>query len=153
MGSEPNLWADAWTSQGDEPWEGGARSRSLPRGEQLGASLYELRPATSGGNYHFHHGTEELLLVLQGRPRLRTPAGERDLDEGAVVLFVRGADGAHRVSNPTQDLVRYVMVSTRPSPDAVEYPDTRQLSVMAFTKSQLGPSLWDIRTLPPEAAP
>ncbi len=39
------------------------------------------------------------------------------------------------------------MASNRPSPDAVEYPDTRQLSVMAFTESQLGRPLWDIRTL------
>ena len=39
------------------------------------------------------------------------------------------------------------MVSNRPSPEAVEYPDTRQISVMAFTESQLGRPLWDIRTL------
>jgi hypothetical protein len=39
------------------------------------------------------------------------------------------------------------MAATRPSPEAVEYPDTRQLSVMAFTNSQLGRPLWDIRTL------
>ena len=39
------------------------------------------------------------------------------------------------------------MVSNRPSPEAVEYPGTRQISVMAFTESQLGPPLWDMRTL------
>ena len=39
------------------------------------------------------------------------------------------------------------MASTRPSPEAVEYPDSRQISVMAFTESQLGLPLWDIRTL------
>ena len=43
--------------------------------------------------------------------------------------------------------MRYVVVSTRPSPEAVEYPDTRQLSVMAMTESQLGRPLWDIRAL------
>jgi hypothetical protein len=39
------------------------------------------------------------------------------------------------------------VASNRPSPEAVEYPDSRQLSVMAFTESQLGSPLWDIRTL------
>jgi hypothetical protein len=39
------------------------------------------------------------------------------------------------------------MVSNRPSPEAVEYPDTRHMSVMAFTESQLGRPLWDMRTL------
>ena len=43
--------------------------------------------------------------------------------------------------------MRYLMVSNRSSPEAVEYPDTRQLSVMAFTESQLGSPLWDLRTL------
>jgi hypothetical protein len=39
------------------------------------------------------------------------------------------------------------MMSNRPSPESVEYPDTRQVSVMAFTDSQFGRPLWDIRTL------
>jgi hypothetical protein len=43
--------------------------------------------------------------------------------------------------------VRYLMVANRPSPEAVEYPDSRQLSVMALTESQDGKPLWDIRTL------
>ena len=43
--------------------------------------------------------------------------------------------------------MRYLMASNRPSPDAVEYPESRQLSVMAFTRSQFGKPLWDIRTL------
>jgi hypothetical protein len=46
------------------------------------------------------------------------------------------------------------MVSNRPSPEAVEYPDSGQLSVMAFTESQLGEPLWDLRTLDaPEPTP
>ncbi len=48
--------------------------------------------------------------------------------------------------------MRYLMVSNRPSPEVVEYPDSRQLSVMAFTESQLGAPLWDIRTLEEPAA-
>ena len=44
------------------------------------------------------------------------------------------------------------MAANRPSPEAVEYPDTRQLSVMALTESMDGRPLWDIRTLgEPEA--
>jgi uncharacterized cupin superfamily protein len=142
-----NVWSDDWEFEGKEEWTGGARSTRLPRGEQLGASVYELRPGTTCGLYHFPHGTEELLIVLQGRPRLRTPDGERELEEGEVVLFPRGPDGAHQVKNEGSEPARLVFVSTRPSPDAVEYPDSRQLSVMALTHSQLGGPLWDIRTL------
>lgn len=143
----PSIWGDDWTSLGEEPHEGGAKSRRLPRGDGLGATLYELPPGAPGGNYHFHHGHEELLLVLRGRPTLRTPDGERELDEGEVVHFERGPDGAHAVSNGTGDPVRYVMASTLASPDAVEYPDSGQLSVMARTDSQFGEPLWDVRSL------
>lgn len=143
----PSIWCDDWESLGEEPHEGGAKSRRLPRGELLGATLYELPPSAPGGNYHFHHGIEELLIVLRGQPTLRTPEGERNLDEGEVVHFERGPDGAHSVSNETDDHARFIMVSNLTSPDAVEYPDSHQLSVMARTESQTGGPLWDMRTV------
>jgi hypothetical protein len=74
-------------------------------------------------------------------------AGERTLEEGDVVHFPVGPDGAHQLINNTNEPVRYLVASNRPSPEAVEYPDSRQISVMAFTESQLGRPLWDIRTL------
>lgn len=146
MSRGPNVWGDAWEHESDEEWAA-EKSTRLVRGEQLGARVYEIGPGRTSGLYHFHHGAEELLVVLRGRPTLREPAGERELDEGSVVVFPRGPEGAHQLLNRTDEHVRYLMASTRPSPEAVEYPDTRQLSVMAFTESQLGSPLWDIRTL------
>jgi uncharacterized cupin superfamily protein len=148
---EANIWSEDGWYEGEEEWEAG-RSKRLPRGEKIGASVYEIAPGTTGGNYHFHHGAEELLVVLRGRPTLREPAGERVLEEGDVVHFAVGPAGAHQLINRSDEPVRYLIASNRPSPEAVEYPDSRQLSVMAFTESQLGQPLWDIRTLeePPE---
>jgi uncharacterized cupin superfamily protein len=143
----PSIWSDDWQFEdGTESWQA-SRSIRLPRGAKIGATLYEIDPGTTGGEYHFHHGAEELLVVLRGTPTLRTPGGERVLDEGEVVHFPVGPAGTHQVINRTDAAVRYLMVSNRPSPEAVEYPDTRQLSVMAFTDSQLGGQLWDLRTL------
>jgi uncharacterized cupin superfamily protein len=146
-----NVWSDEWEYESDEDWAAG-RSTRLPRGERLGATLYEIAPDQTSGLYHFHHGAEELLVVLRGRPTLRTPDGERELDEGDVVHFPVGPDGAHQLLNKSAQPVRYLMVSTRPSPEAVEYPDSGQISVMAFTNSQFGRPLWDLRTVePPDA--
>ena len=144
--SSPNVWSDDWEQVSDEEWAAGYATR-LPRGEALSATVYEITPGRTGGYYHFHHGAEELLVVLRGRPTLREPSGERVLEEGDVVHFPVGPAGAHQLLNRSEDAVRYLMVSTRPSPDAVEYPDSRQLSVMAFTESQFGGPLWDLRTL------
>jgi uncharacterized cupin superfamily protein len=146
MSETGNVWSDEGWYESDEEWAAG-KSRWLPRGDQLGATVYEIAPERASGLYHFHHGAEELLVVLRGSPTLREPAGERVLEEGDVVHFPVGPDGAHQLLNRSAEPVRYLMVSTRPSPEAVEYPDSRQISVMAFTESQLGRPLWDIRTL------
>jgi uncharacterized cupin superfamily protein len=142
-----NIWQDDWDDVADLPWFRGA-VRDLPGAERLKASVYELPP---GGftAYHFHHGNEELLLVLRGRPTLRTQTGDRQLTEGEVVPFRVGPEGAHQLRNETDEPVRYVMMSLRTSPDVVEYPDTHQLSVMALTDSQFGEPLWSMRTLDP----
>lgn len=135
-----NVWTDDWDP--GEDWSGGgSKGKRLPRGPGLGASVYELGP----GNfvvYHFHHGMEELLVVLRGRPTLRTPDGERQLDEGETVHFPVGPDGAHGLQNDTDDPVRYLMASTRPSPEVVEYPDLKQITAQASTGSQTGERLW-----------
>jgi len=144
---DDNLWSDDW--EPGEDWSGGgARARRLPRGLDLGATVYELGP----GNwvpFHFHHASEELLLVLRGRPTLRTAAGERRLDEGEVVHFSIGPDGAHGLKNETDEPVRYVMVSTLRSPEVAEYPDLNQITAQARTKSLTGERLWLIHDVEP----
>jgi uncharacterized cupin superfamily protein len=137
-----NVFDDEWGDQ-PEDWSGGAgRSKRLvERGPLLGASVYELAPGNFAV-YHFHHGSEELLIVLRGRPTLRTPEGERQLAEGEVVHFPTGPDGAHGVRNDTDDPVRYVVAGIRVSPEVAEYPDLKQITAQARTGSQTGERLW-----------
>lgn len=123
-----NIWDDQWGEQ-QEDWSGGGgrAKRLVGQGPLLGASLYELDP----GNfmiYHAHHGSEELLIVLRGRPTLRTPSGERQLEEGEVVHFAPGPDGAHGIRNDTEETVRYIVAGTRVSPEIVDYPDLKQVA-------------------------
>ncbi|CAN5807286.1 hypothetical protein BH18ACT13_BH18ACT13_20690 [soil metagenome] len=142
-----NVWRDEWDP--GEDWSGGgARAKRLPRGASLGATVYELGP----GNwvpYHFHHGSEELLVVLRGRPTLRSSAGKRQLEEGEAVHFPTGPDGAHGLTNETEETVRYLMASTLVSPEVAEYPDLGQITAQARTGSQTGERLWVIHDLSP----
>ena len=48
--------------------------------ELIGGSLYEVAPGKKQGPYHTHHANEEWAIVIRGRPTLRTPEGERELD-------------------------------------------------------------------------
>jgi uncharacterized cupin superfamily protein len=107
----------------------GFRIRETQIGPQIGAdliggSVYEIDPGKKLWPYHLHHANEEWLIVLRGRPTLRTPDGERDLVEGDVACFSRGADGAHLVRNATVAPVRILMLSTSIVPEIVEYPDS-----------------------------
>ena len=136
-----NVFGDDWEDA--EDWSGGgAKSRPLvDPGVELGATVYELGPANFTV-YHFHHGSEELLIVLSGRPTLRTPEGERVLAEGEAVHFPPGPDGSHGIRNDTDEPVRLVVAGTRASPEVVEYPDLGQITVQARTTSQTGERLW-----------
>lgn len=92
--------------------------------ERLGLSLWQLPPGEAAYPYHYHLTEEELLVVLAGRPSLRTPAGWRELREGDVVSFARGESGGHQLANRTAATVRFLAFSTSGEPDIVLYPDS-----------------------------
>ena len=102
MSDNHNVFSDEWEDLYPqvEGWKSNGR-RLVPRGNTLGMSVYELLPGQTQCPYHFHHANEELILVLRGRPTLRTPDGENQLDPGDVVHFSKGAAGAHQVVNRT----------------------------------------------------
>jgi uncharacterized cupin superfamily protein len=94
---------------------------------ELGASLYELPEGQAICPLHLHHNNEEMLIVLAGRPTLRTFDGERELATGEVVSFPAGRDGAHRVDNHRPEPARVLMLSTMNDVDVVEYPDSAKV--------------------------
>lgn len=96
--------------------------------ERLGASLFELPPGTAPFPYHAHYGNEEMLIVLGGRPSLRTPEGWRELDEGEMVAFPRGERGAHQVANFSEAAARVLIVSEMNGPDVLRYPDSDKVA-------------------------
>jgi uncharacterized cupin superfamily protein len=96
--------------------------------EELGASLYELRPGDEMV-FHYHVQREELLVVLAGRLQLRTASGWEELPEGEVVSFPRGERGAHGYRNNSDAPVRLLMISEMNGPNISVYPDTNQVGI------------------------
>jgi uncharacterized cupin superfamily protein len=145
MGDD-NVWTDDW-DEGEDWSGGGSRSKRLPRAEQLGATVYELGP----GNfvvYHFHHAAEELLVVLEGEMTLKAEEGERLVRRGEVVIFPVGPPGAHGFRNDGDGRCRYLMVSTHPAPEVVEYPELGQITAQGPSESQTGERLWLVYDVP-----
>ena len=67
-----------------------ARIGPLVGASALGASVYVLNEGQSVCPYHWEAGDEEWLLVLEGRPELRTPDGQEELEPGDIVCFPEG---------------------------------------------------------------
>ena len=95
--------------------------------ERLGLSLWEVPPGEAAYPYHHHLAEEELVLVLDGSPSLRTPDGWRELHAGEVVAFPRGEHGGHQLVNRSDEIVRFLSFSSNGEPDIVIYPDSGKL--------------------------
>ena len=111
--------------RGDRP---GWKLRSSRLGDALGAariggSVYELAAGEQSFPYHFHHGVEEWLIVLDGTPTVRTPAGTQELRAGDTVCFPAGAEGAHEFAGPGRVLV----LSANQVPSISVYPESGKL--------------------------
>jgi uncharacterized cupin superfamily protein len=95
----------------------------------LGGTIYELPEDQSVCPYHYEYGNEEWLVVLDGRPTLRHPEGEEELEPGDAVSFPVGPKGAHKVTNRTNSTVRILMLSTKVEPSVAVYPDSDKIGV------------------------
>lgn len=93
---------------------------------RIGASVYAAEAGVPIWPYHYHHGIEEWLYVIEGAPVLRDPAGERALTPGDLVCFPTGHRGAHTLKGPG----RFVIFDNGDvEPYMSVYPDSDKVSV------------------------
>jgi uncharacterized cupin superfamily protein len=98
-------------------------------GELLGGSLYELPPGEKTWPYHYELGCEEWLIAVSGRPTLRGPDGERELEPGDVAVFPEGPAGAHQVLNRSEEPCRVLILSSKSPVAIVHYPDSAKVGL------------------------
>ena len=107
--------------------------------KQLGASdlnvsVYELPEGKSVCPYHYEY-EEEWLVVLEGRPTLRHPEGEEQLEQGDVISFPSGPEGAHKLTNNQPETARVLMFSSARMPAVAVYPDSDKIGVFTPGRS------------------
>ena len=98
---------------------------------RLGAALGRLAPGESYAPLHWHTREEELFIVWEGQPTLRTPAAVRRLKPGDCIVFVTEPRGAHRLSNESDAPCAFVMISNLDGGDVCFYPDSNKFVVEA----------------------
>lgn len=127
----PNVFEPDWDLEYDFPPLRGklARVGKQAGAQRLGAAVYEVPPGAAVSPLHVHHANEEMIVVLDGTPVLRTANRELRLSPGDVVPCLRGPAGAHRVENRSDSLVRVLIVSTNVAPEVVEQLDSEKVVV------------------------
>src|SRR4051794_41667820 len=122
--SEVNLFDVPVEDDADDP-EGYrtsyARIGALVGGQKLGVTVYRIRPGQSICPYHYEIGFEEWLIVLDGRPTLRTPEGERELRAWDVAFFPDGEAGAHKGTKKNHDDLLGAILSDKSEPPPAAY--------------------------------
>jgi uncharacterized cupin superfamily protein len=95
----------------------------------LGGTLYEVPPGEKTWPYHYELGCEEWLVAVSGKPTLRTPEGERELEPGDVAVFPEGPEGAHQVINRSDKPCRVLILSSKSPLAVVHYPDSGKVGL------------------------
>ena len=151
---------DVFNLFGEQDWDDendreGFRHRATAIGKRLGAellggSLYELPPGEKTWPYHYELGCDEWLLVVSGRPTVRTPDGESELAPGDVVVFPEGPTGSHLVANHTDEPCRVLLLSSKSPLAVVHYPDSGKVGIwtqrdgyQSMVKSEPRLDYWD----------
>jgi uncharacterized cupin superfamily protein len=70
-----------------------------------------------------------MIIVLAGRPSLRTLDGIRELEPGDVVACPVGRRGAHQLQNNGDEPIRALVISTMVYPEIAEQLDSDEILV------------------------
>ena len=118
---------------GDPPPFGGAFAEvgRLLGATKLGYAVGRLSRGEHYCPYHWHTAEEELCVVLEGTPTLRTPQGTFTLRPGDLIAFAANPSGAHRMWNDAEADAVFLMVANSDAGDVCFYPDSSKFVVEA----------------------
>jgi uncharacterized cupin superfamily protein len=117
----------------EEPAKSRFEVRQAPIGRLLGAkklgyNLTAVPPGKAAFPFHGHRVNEEMFLVLQGTGEVRLGDAVHAIRAGDVICCPPGA-GAHQIRNTGREELRYLAISTRETPEVVDYPDSGKFGV------------------------
>ena len=99
------------------------RSLAPPSGlTQLGASHVVLTPGAWSSQRHWHHGEDELLVMIAGEAVLVEDAGRTTIRPGDICVWPADAENGHHLINETETDCVFVAISAGPDGGG-SYPD------------------------------
>ena len=97
----------------------------------LGYAATRMPPGTKFCPLHWHTAEEELFIVWEGTPTLRTPHGTTVLRRGDIIAFPTRAFGAHQLINEADTDAVLLLIANSSPYDNCFYPDSNKVLVEA----------------------
>jgi uncharacterized cupin superfamily protein len=91
---------------------------------KLGISIDVVAPGMRSCPYHFHYAQEEAFVVLEGSGTLRVAGEMLAIGAGDTIFIPPGPEYPHQIVNTSSAPLKYLSISTRETPEVVEYPDS-----------------------------
>ena len=100
--------------------------------QKLGYNITAVPPGKRAVPFHSHRVNEEMFFVLQGTGEAQIGESTYPIRSGDVIACLAGGiETAHQIINTGTEELRYLAVSTKLSPEIVEYPDSGKFGVLA----------------------
>lgn len=122
---EPERFSDVGGKYGATVYEAG-----LPIGaRRLGYQFVRLDPGARFCPMHSHAIEEEMFLVWEGTPTIRTTRGEFECRRGDVIAFPVGDIGSHQLINASDGPCTVFLLGNAEPNEVAHYPDSNKVLV------------------------
>ncbi len=100
--------------------------------QKLGYNLTAVPPGKRAFPLHNHHVNEEMIYVIEGSGEIRIGDAAYPVRPGDIVALPPGGkETAHQVVNTGSAELKYLAVSTKMTPEVVDYPNTGKFGLLA----------------------
>ena len=89
----------------------------------LGVNIVTLAPGERSAKRHWHSGSDEFVMVLEGRATVIEDAETTEIGPGDMALWPAGSQIGHQLLNRSDAPLRYLCAGTNPDAETVRYPD------------------------------
>jgi len=112
--------------------------------QKLGYNLTVVPAGKRAWPFHNHRVNEEMFFILDGEGEVRIGKEVFPIKKGDVIAHPPGGlETAHQIVNTSNAELKYLSVSTRMSPELVDYPDSNKFGVLAELAGPEGkPQIW-----------
>jgi uncharacterized cupin superfamily protein len=99
--------------------------------QKLGYNVTALPPGKRAFPAHSHRVNEEMFFILGGVGEVRIGKAVYSVRQGDFIACPPGGkETAHQIVNTGSTELKYLAVSTKVSPDVVDYPDSGKFGVL-----------------------